>query len=91
MAFILVVEDEQMLRTTLRAILQRAGHEVAEVGDRLLDVAAEVGVPEINPVEALIVRPAGRPVDGESMVSGISSSGRFAAKLRTVSLPSSSQ
>ncbi|HLZ74191.1 response regulator [Phenylobacterium sp.] len=33
MAFILVVDDEQMLRTTLRAILQRAGHEVAEAED----------------------------------------------------------
>jgi DNA-binding NtrC family response regulator len=33
MAFILVVDDEAMLRTTLRAILQRAGHEVAEAED----------------------------------------------------------
>jgi DNA-binding response OmpR family regulator len=33
MALILVVEDEQMLRTTLRAILQRAGHEVVEADD----------------------------------------------------------
>lgn len=33
MALILVVEDEQMLRTTLRAILQRAGHEVCEAED----------------------------------------------------------
>ena len=36
-------------------------------------------------------RPAGRPVDGQSMISGISSSGRFAAKYRTVSLPRASQ
>jgi DNA-binding response OmpR family regulator len=33
MAQILIVEDEQMLRATLRAILQRAGHEVAEAED----------------------------------------------------------
>ena len=33
MAHILVVDDEPMLRRTLRAILEKAGHTVAEAGD----------------------------------------------------------
>lgn len=33
MARILLVDDEAMLRRTLRAILEKAGHEVAEAGD----------------------------------------------------------
>lgn len=33
MALILVIDDEQMLRRTLRAILERAGHTVREAED----------------------------------------------------------
>lgn len=40
MAFILVVDDDALFRTTLRSILERAGHEVAEAGDGKLGLAA---------------------------------------------------
>jgi CheY-like chemotaxis protein len=35
MAHILVIDDEQMLRRTLRALLERAGHSVMEAEDGL--------------------------------------------------------
>jgi DNA-binding response OmpR family regulator len=40
MAFILVVDDDGPLRTTLRCILERAGHEVSEAADGKLGLAS---------------------------------------------------
>jgi CheY-like chemotaxis protein len=48
MALILVIDDEQMLRRTLRALLERAGHTVVEAEDGNQGLAQfDVQIPDL--------------------------------------------
>lgn len=64
MARIMVVDDEPSVRTSLRLLLERAGHEVREAGDGLLAlkdldkspadlVITDVFMPKMDGIEAL--------------------------------------
>lgn len=77
MAHVLIVDDDQGIRETVRLVLEDAGHRVAEAGDGLaaLDALRASGAPAVVLLDLMMPR-----LDGAGVLGVVAGDGKLARR-----------